>query len=159
MKRLIPGLSEPLGDEANPDLYHALEIDTLARTMWGEARSEGTIGLQAVACVILNRVTTAQVKGGMWWGNNIIQVCHKPYQFSCWNKDDPNFRKLLAVGAENLHFAAALRIAQRAVHAPVDDITFGADHYHADYVKPYWARYETPVCVIGRHVFYKLERS
>ena len=40
-----------------------LEIDVLARTLWGEARGEGTAGMQAVASVILNRVKIAKQKG------------------------------------------------------------------------------------------------
>ena len=33
--------------------------------------------------------------------------------------------------------------------------TKGADHYHADYVTPYWAKSLTKTVVIGRHIFYK----
>ena len=31
------------------------------------------------------------------------------------------------------------------------------NHYHADYVKPYWAKGKKPVAVIGKHKFYKLK--
>lgn len=31
------------------------DIDTMARTIWGEARGEGVQGMQAIACVIMNR--------------------------------------------------------------------------------------------------------
>ena len=137
--------------------YRELEIDTLARTLWGEARSDGHIGMQAVAHVILNRVKVAQEKGGRyWWGNNIIQVCQKPYQFSCWNRSDPNFQKLQAVGEGDLYFKTALRIARRAIIGALDDITGGATHYHADYVSPYWARGKKPSFQTGRHIFYKM---
>ena len=69
-----------------------LEVDVLARTIWGEARGEGKEGMEAVASVILNRTEIAKRLDGYWWGNTIIQVCQKPYQFSCWNKLDPNFK-------------------------------------------------------------------
>lgn len=156
MKTLIPEYpSEP--DAMGHLLYREMEVETLARTLWGEARGEGTIGMQAVACVILNRVRLAEEKQGFWWGNNIFQVCQKPYQFSCWNKSDPNFRKLLKVSIDNPYYATALRIARRAVFARIEDITKGADHYHAAGITPFWTKNERPVAVIGNHIFYRLE--
>jgi N-acetylmuramoyl-L-alanine amidase len=136
--------------------YRRLEIDVLARTLWGEARGEGDAGMQAVACVVLNRVAVTQEKGTYWWGHNVIQVCQKPYQFSCWNRADTNFRKLQAADETDLYFATALRIARRALAGTLDDITNGATHYHAKSVTPYWSRNETPAAVIGNHVFYRL---
>ncbi|MEZ5815000.1 MAG: cell wall hydrolase [Alphaproteobacteria bacterium] len=139
------------------EFYRHLEIDVLARTLWGEARGEGSAGLEAVAAVVLNRVKVAQNHGGKyWWGANIIQVCQKPYQFSCWNRSDPSFQKLQAVDDKNLYFASALRVARRACLGAFKDPTGGATHYHADYVDPYWAKGEKPTAVIGRHIFYKL---
>ena len=38
---------------------------------------------------------------------------------------------------------------------PKTNYTKGADHYHADYVNPYWAKSLTKTVVIGRHIFYK----
>lgn len=155
---LIPvgGTDMPTSERDMHDFYQKLEIDTLARTLWGEARGEGTGGMQAVACVILNRVKIAQEAGKYWWGNNIIQVCQKPYQFSCWNRSDPNFKKLQAVDEKDLHFATALRIARRAAIGALEDVTYGATHYHAAGVEPYWARREKPCAVIGNHIFYHI---
>ncbi|MCC6598426.1 MAG: cell wall hydrolase [Alphaproteobacteria bacterium] len=136
--------------------YKTLEVDVLARTLWGEARGEGSAGMQAVACVVLNRACVAEQRGGFWWGGNIIQICQKPYQFSCWNRADPNFRKLQALDKSDLYFATALRIAQRAIAGALEDITKGATHYHARSITPYWARGEQPVAIIGQHLFYKI---
>lgn len=139
------------------EFYRELEVDVLARTLWGEARSEGHFGMEAVASVVLNRVKLAQSRGGKyWWGANIIQVCQKPYQFSCWNRSDPNFQKLQNVDQDNLYFRTAQRIARRAVIDRLPDGTGGATHYHADYVSPYWAQGEQPTARIGRHIFYRL---
>ena len=162
MKYLTPeapsGQDTPIdADIAGHLLYREMEIETFARTMWGEARGEGSIGMQAVACVILNRVRVSEEQHGFWWGDNIIQVCQKPYQFSCWNKSDPNFKQLLKLSKDDPYFATALRIARRALHSRIDDITNGADHYHAAEISPYWARNEKPVAVIGNHIFYRLE--
>lgn len=158
MKQLKPEVQTlEQKDAQNHALYREMEVETLARTLWGEARGEGTVGMQAVACVIINRVKEAQENSGKWWGNNIIQVCQKPYQFSCWNRSDPNFKKLLNVTAKDPYFATALRIARHCVHCGVEDITNGADHYHAAGAAPYWAKNEKPVFVMGDHIFYRLE--
>ena len=138
------------------EYYRELEIDTLARTIFGEARGEPVEGMEAVASVTLNRARISQKKGRYWWGNGIIGVCQKPYQFSCWNKSDPSYHRLINVTVDNIHFATSLRIARRAVINALRDTTNGATHYHADYVSPYWARGERPVKTIGRHIFYKL---
>ena len=37
------------------------------------------------------------------------------------------------------------------------DLTDGCDHYHAKYVKPFWAAYRTPKRIFGNHLFYSLK--
>lgn len=148
----LPNAESPAARSA----YDEMEVEVLARTLWGEARNQGSAGMQAVAAVILNRVATARRLGGYWWGNTILQVCHKPYQFSCWNKTDPNYRRLLAVTEADLYFATALRIARRARLGFIVDPTYGADHYHARHILPEWAKGRCPTNIIGQHVFYKL---
>jgi spore germination cell wall hydrolase CwlJ-like protein len=137
-------------------LHAELEADTLARTIWGEARGEGAKGMEAVASVIMNRLRIARRAGSYWWGNSIIQICQKPFQFSCWNKDDPNYRQLLAVDGRDLVFATALRIARRAMAGVLADPTHGATHYHAAGMTPYWVGRHRPVAVIGRQIFYRI---
>ncbi|PCJ98659.1 MAG: hydrolase [Zetaproteobacteria bacterium] len=138
------------------DFYDEITADVLARTLWGEARGEGAEGMKAVACVILNRAAIAQKKGKFWWGNNIIQICQKPYQFSCWNRSDPNFQKLQLVDEGDLYFVTACRIANRALAGVLKDNTLGATHYHAASIAPYWAKGKTPSSVVGVHKFYDL---
>ncbi|NCC22748.1 MAG: cell wall hydrolase [Alphaproteobacteria bacterium] len=152
--RLTPIRNNP-NDAAAHAYYKELEVDTLARTIWGEARGEGSHGMEAVAAVVMNRVAIARDKGGYWWGASPIQVCQKPYQFSCWNRSDPNFRRVVDVKDDDLHFATALRIARRALAGALADPTEGATHYHAAGADPYWAKNEKPVAVIGRHIFYR----
>jgi spore germination cell wall hydrolase CwlJ-like protein len=155
--RLLTGKSS--GEKSGPDpaeYYNELAVDVLARTIWGEARGEGLSGMEAVASVVLNRVAVAQSRGGYWWGNDIISVCQKPYQFSCWNRSDPNYRMLLDTTEKNIHFATSLRIARRAVAGVLPDATDGATHYHERSISPSWAEGQTPVAVINHHIFYKL---
>ncbi len=137
-------------------MHRELEIDTLARTAWGEARGEGEAGMAAVAAVVMNRLRIARDAGTYWWGNSIVQICQKPFQFSCWNKDDPNYRQLLAVDSSDLYFATAARIARRAACGALPDPTCGATHYHAAGMTPYWVGSNKPVAVIGRQVFYRI---
>lgn len=133
------------------------DVDIVARTLWGEARGEGTAGMQAVAAVILNRAAISKKHGNFWWGRNVVEICRKPYQFSCWNRNDPNFEKLLNVDDRDIHFATALRMARRALNNLLADPTMGATHYHAAAVMPSWAVQEKPCAVIGRHIFYRME--
>lgn len=148
----------PSDEKDAQEFMRELEIDVLARTLYGEARSETRQGIEAVAHVILNRVTHAQkMDKKFWWGNDIVSVCQMPYQFSCWNPGDPNRPKLMAVTADNKKFATCLRIARRAVYGQLGvDITCGANHYHTTAVCPKWSVGKTPIAQFGAHVFFKL---
>lgn len=129
-------------------------VDTLARTLWGEARGEPVRGIEAVAAVVVNRVRIAVRQDGFWWGGSIVAVCRKPWQFSCWNPADPNRAKLLAVTVADPVFATCLRVARRAVAGLLPDPTGGATHYHHDTIHPAWAEGRAPSAEIGRHLFY-----
>jgi N-acetylmuramoyl-L-alanine amidase len=127
------------------------DIDTLARTIWGEARNQGVNGMAAVAAVIINRV-----KHPGWWGSGITGVCRAPMQFSCWNESDPNRAKLIRVDREDTRFVEASTIAELAAKKLLVDPTGGANHYHTHSVHPKWARGEEPTVIIGDHRFYRL---
>lgn len=136
-----------------PDLTYTLDI--VARTLWGEARGEGREGQEAIANVIMNRVVRARARqGGWWWGSDPVAVCRKPWQFSCWNPNDPNRRKLDWVSAKDPIFARCLAIAKRALAGELPDRTRGATHYHEQSLAPPWSLGRTPTTQIGRHVFY-----
>jgi hypothetical protein len=128
------------------------EIDILARTIWGEARGESDAGKAGVAWVVQNRAMI-----GGWWGDDIVEVCLKPYQFSCWNHNDPNRKQMERLSANsNPPFQKCLEIARDVLKGKIPDPTKGANHYHADYVKPNWAKSENFTVQIGNHLFYKL---
>ncbi len=126
----------------------------LARTIYGEARGESVRGKEAIAAVILNRVQRSNDRGGYWWGNDLAGVCLKPWQFSCWNSDDPNCEKIKKVSMENRVFQSCIRIARRAVAGTLGDPTGGATHYHGRTANPPWARGKAPSAEIGGHLFY-----
>jgi spore germination cell wall hydrolase CwlJ-like protein len=129
-----------------------LAKEVLARTIWGEARGEGAVGMHAVANVILNRVAQPS-----WWGDTVESVCMKPFQFSAWNKSDLNRVKLEQVSEEDPQFRAALQIAHAAIAGELPDLTNGATHYHDKRMEipPKWARGHEPLTTIGHHVFFK----
>lgn len=129
------------------------EVEVLAKTMWGEARGEGVLGMYAVGNVIANRVARPS-----WWGHSFETVCLKPYQFSCWNSNDPNREKMLAVTISDKDYALAEHIAARVI-AGVPDITNGADSYCTKDVWPTtdWAKELSPTAEIGHHVFFRVQ--
>ena len=133
-------------------------VDILARTIYGEARGESVRGQEAVAAVVINRVRRAAERGGYWWGGTVVDICTKPFQFSCWNPNDPNRAKIEAVAADDPAFACGLRIAKRAVRGALSDPTGGATHYHTAAIAPSWAAGHEPSARIGNHVFYNSVR-
>lgn len=124
--------------------------DIIARTLWGEARGEGYSGQQAVANVICNRAALPR-----WWGHDEKSVCLHPYQFSCWNQDNPNRAKLIVVTDEDPIFGQCLIIASDALKGLLKDLTNGADSYRVIGTPAKWANGLTPVAAIGHHEFFK----
>ena len=131
------------------------EIDVLARTIWAEARGEGKTGMESVGNVIRNRVEDQR------WPDSYNGVCRQKWQFSCWNPNDPNLSKLLAVGLGDRKFLEAYAIASSVIAGHVEDRTFGANHYLTCTLcdspsRPKWVKADTPQLRIGNHVFLKL---
>ena len=126
--------------------------DTLARTLWGEARGEPLAGIRAVAAVVLNRAMHPRVH---WWGRTVIGVCRAPFQFSCWNADDPNYPRLQAATTTDRHFQACLGVAQEALAGQLAaEQALRATHYHTKAILPKWARNHVPCASVGAHLFY-----
>ena len=140
------------------------ETLVVAKTIYGEARGEGIRGMVAVACVIRNRVQHPRVR---WWGTGWAGVCEAPFQFSCWNLNDPNRKFLQAIPEFGdwrrfPGFSNAMEIAREFVDPPSvpdepwPDITRGADHYHTVMVNPNWTGGRTVAAMFGTHIFYRL---
>lgn len=130
--------------------------DVLARTLWAEARGEGPAGQIAVAWTIRNRVNDGNKRS--WWGEGYVGVCLKPWQFSCWNKNDPNYSYLSgAKPIPSREFAQALIAADQVVDGLQPDPTGGATHYYATTMPkaPAWAAKAKQTLKLGNHVFFK----
>jgi N-acetylmuramoyl-L-alanine amidase len=139
------------------------DLDVMAKTVWAEARGEDTVGQQAVAWVIRNRYEHPR-----WWSRHrdaitddtIAAVCRDPWQFSCWNPNDPNRSRLDNPKLlEDSAFKAIRQICEMVLRGELPDPTGKSDHYCTTKVARYtnWARGRKPVKVIGNHSFYRLE--
>lgn len=131
-------------------------IDTLARTIWGEAHGESVRGKEAVAAVVMNRVKQARSRFGFdWWGGTVVEACLGPDQFDCWRRSPESRRRLLNVRPDDPVFAVCRRIACRAVRGALVDPTGGAVRYHRRNDSPWWAHGLEPTVTIGRRLFYR----
>jgi spore germination cell wall hydrolase CwlJ-like protein len=126
------------------------EENCLARAVYFEARSESALGQMAVAKVILNRVKAPNypksICGVVYQGSQRRNSCQ--FSFACDGQAD-DVRQPDA-------WAQAKHIAKRAIDGDKDVAAKmqGALFYHADYVKPKWARSMRKVMKVGRHIFY-----
>jgi spore germination cell wall hydrolase CwlJ-like protein len=131
----------------------------MALTMWGEARSGGEEAMRAVGHVIDNRRRSGA------HGTYATETVSEAWQFSCWNRDDPNYSAMLNIdslrpGSEDeLMWLAAKRLAAEILAGQSVDPTGGALFYHTAAVAPRWSAGLAPVSVIGGHLFFRTARS
>ncbi|MDR3461178.1 MAG: cell wall hydrolase [Beijerinckiaceae bacterium] len=132
--------------------HGARERKCLAEAVYFEARSEPEEGQAAVAQVVLNRAASglypASICGVVYQNRTHYKACQ--FSFACEG------RSLRVNEPEAWHTAE--RIADDVVHGKtyLSDVG-GATHYHANYVRPGWARRLVKMDVIGHHIFYKLK--
>lgn len=134
------------------------DYEAVVKTVYGEARGEGFLGMLGVAYVIKNRVDSAV----SWWGTDYYGVCHARLQFSCWNKDDHNSALLSALKMSSPALDSAKRAVDAMVSGSFSDPTKGAHLYHT-IQRPAWARTWPPAwankarftTIVGNHRFYK----
>lgn len=142
------------------DTAHLSDVQVLACTLYGEARSEPIEGIIAVACVIRNRVNDAKDR----WPKTYREVCLQPWQFSVWKKEggEGNHNKLAKLVEElrqgkatDKRFKECAWIATGVLNDWARDTVKGANHYHVvEMVRPKWAQNKVPVIQVKSHVFY-----
>ena len=135
------------------------DVWVLAQTLWGEARGDGLEGIEAVACVIMNRFRAKKWFTGYKMENGvkiagIRETCQKRFQFSCWNNNDVNYQKLLRVDENDASFVRCLNVAKKAIAGKMTDFTNNATFYHTKNIKPKWALHHAPCYETKGHFFY-----
>ena len=138
-------------------------VECLAKNMYFEARNQGTAGWLAVTAVVLNRVNDKRFPNTIcevvtqgptrpsWKDPSVrIPIKHRcQFSWFCDGKsDNPKHEK---------SYNQMLDFAELLLSGAVDfiDITDGAQFYHADYVRPSWARTKKRTIEIEDHIFYK----
>ena len=120
----------------------------IALTLYGEARGEPYRGKVAVAEVMKRRNSDGQ----LW--NDILA----PYQFSCWNRNDPNLPLIQKADIKDKTFQTCVEVAHAVIAGTVQDSSNGATHYYAFNSMskpPYWAADMDVVAQIENHRFLK----
>jgi spore germination cell wall hydrolase CwlJ-like protein len=124
----------------------------LAQAIYFEARSEPVEGQAAVAQVILNRMTSglypSTICGVVFQNRSHYRACQ--FSFACEGKS------LRITEAES--WTQATHVANEVLEGRtwLADVG-GSTHYHANYVRPRWARSLKKTDTIGRHIFYRLK--
>ena len=133
----------------------------MAVNIYHEAGNQSMLGQMAVGQVVMNRVADSRfpdtvcevVKQAITYKGTNKPVLHK-CQFSWYcdgKKDEPNFEsKTWSLALEH----ASIMLTKTIVL----DVTEGATHYQATYVRPAWAKTKTRTTRIDRHIFYRWER-
>lgn len=156
-------VSEP-AEAPPPATPAAEEIDVvdahwMALTMWGEARSGGEEAMRAVGHVIDNRRRSGA------HGAYATETVSEAWQFSCWNKNDPNYAAMLNVDSlrpdseDQRMWLAAKRVAEDILSGRSADPTGGALFYHTAAVSPRWSAGLIPDRIIGGHLFFRTARG
>ncbi|MDH5324512.1 MAG: cell wall hydrolase [Gammaproteobacteria bacterium] len=136
------------------DQYEMRDIRCLAMNVYHEARGEPKPGKYAVAKVTMNRVDSK---------HHPNDVCRVVY-YKQWSKRRQRYisafswtnDKVTDIPEESQAWIEAVRIAREVYReeVPANKVK-DALFYHADYVKPRWARNKVKVAKIGKHIFYK----
>lgn len=126
----------------------------LALCIYREARGEPFYGKLLVANVIKNRVRDSR------WPDSYEKVITQPWQFSAFNKNDPNALVFPSTretpGPEDKAWLDCLDAAQKTLNGEPVPGNHQANHYHAKNVAPRWSEGKTPVAVVGNHKFFLL---
>ncbi|MEH6663792.1 MAG: cell wall hydrolase [Brevundimonas sp.] len=124
-------------------------VRCLSQAVYYEAALESTLGQEAVAQVVLNRVRDPNypntVCGVVFEGAERNTGCQ--FSFTCDGA--------LSQAPVDWAWRRAQAVAERALAGHVAAEVGTATHYHADYVHPWWAPTVTKIRQIGAHIFYR----
>lgn len=133
------------------------DVLVAARTVWGESRGETYRGKLAVSHVLLNRWKSAS---GQWKKDNTLSsTCLRAFQFSCWNPNDLNLKKMQDVDLNDKLFRECIRAVLESYDNPGKDPTQGSFHYMTTHRlnqgwPSSWGPKRQSVVTIGSHQFF-----
>lgn len=132
-----------------PENMDPKQFKCLAQAVYFEARSEPFEGQVAVAYVILNRVKDRRFPDSIC--QVVFQNEHRrhscQFSFACDGLSDNPY--------EMEAWNVARRVAQGVLANHNGDFTDHSTHYHARYVKPFWASHLQTTLQVGKHIFYR----
>jgi len=151
---LISGMSlTPQVSATQPTQSYDKEIECLALNIYFETRAVSLADAMAVSDVVLNRVESTK------YPNNICDVVHQGYkkgkrtcQFSWYCDGKADVPRDITSWNRSRKYARDMY-----VFGVYRGITEGSTHYHASYVKPYWAPTLDRITRIGSHIFYRMK--
>lgn len=117
------------------------DADTIASTLWYEARGEGKDGITAVASVIANRAKAS--------GKTMAQECLKPKQFSCWN----GVKVAVPSKAKGEVWEFCKATAKKMVAGEFKPTNTATHYYNPKLCNPKWGAKMKDMVTIGRHRF------
>jgi len=127
-------------------------LHCLALNVYYEARGEPDDGQYAVAEVTMNRLASSR------YPDSVCAVVHEKRWDAIRGRYVSAFSwtEFYSVpDPEGEAWELAQKVAEDVYHRRTPPRVEGATFYHATYIRPSWARKQTRVARIGRHVFYR----
>lgn len=146
----------------------ARATETLALTLWAEARERPVRAIEALAALVVNRARAAAAgdeaarlrfapsgPAAAAWAALLGRACRAPFLFTCWNPRHPRHAALGEAPEGDPALAVCRRVARRAALGNLPDPTGGATHWHDVGALPGWALGRVPAAEAGGLVFYR----
>ena len=135
-------------------LQNYADVTFLALTVWRESRGESRQVQDGVAHAIMNRVQRPS-----WWGNDIMSVVFKKWQFSSMTSpNDPQLTTWPTVADPS--WTQCLQVASDVAGGFSKSLAPGADSYYDISISaPKWATGDTFVVQLGKIRFYNLDHD
>tara|TARA_B100000242_G_scaffold289337_1_gene259014 strand:- start:194 stop:697 length:504 start_codon:yes stop_codon:yes gene_type:complete len=140
------------------------ETHCMALNIYHEAKNQSFVGQVAVGLVTMNRVRDHR------YPNTVCEVVYQGPSRPSWK--DPNKRIPIRHKCQFSWYCdgksdeardkkawwKAVEYARMVMSHRILDVTEGATHYHATYVRPAWASQKTRTTRIETHIFYRWEK-
>jgi len=154
------------GKSAFAEGYKPEEVKCLADNIYWEARNQTVKGMFAVGNVTMNRMKDRR------FPNTVCEVVYQGPTRPSW-KDKTKYYPVknrcqfswycdgkadVVPKQDEALYDLILMMSFKIYSGKLKDLTDGATHYHADYVRPEWASSKTKTMKIGQHIFYRWEK-